>query len=79
MLLTQGRWKEKVKQSENSTFFMATRYSRLVSSQRCLEGGRDRNGAPDDFVFTSCQMLFAKGRWKEKVKLTERSTMFYGY
>ena len=57
----------------------AIRYCLLLTSDRCLEGGRDRNGARDDFVFTSCQMLFAKCRWKEKVKQTERSTMFYGY
>ena len=24
-------------------------------------------------------MLFTKGRWKEKVKQTERPTVFYGY
>ena len=54
-------------------------YCLFEASDRCLEGGRGRNGAPDDFVFTSCQILFAKCRWKEKVKQTERSTMFYGY
>ena len=37
--------------------FIDTRYSRLVKSERYLEGGRDRNGAPDDFDFTSCWML----------------------
>ena len=28
-----------------------------MKSERYLEGGRDRNGAPDDFYFTSCWML----------------------
>jgi hypothetical protein len=28
-----------------------------VKSERYLEGGRDRNGAPDDFDLTSCWML----------------------
>ena len=29
------------------------RYCLLVTSERCLEGGRDRNGAPADVVFIS--------------------------
>ena len=31
----------------------AISYCLLVTSERCLEGGRDRNGAPADFVFIS--------------------------
>ena len=29
------------------------RYCSLVTSERCLQGGRGRNGAPADFVFIS--------------------------
>ena len=29
----------------------AIRYCLLVTSERCLEGGRDRNGAPAVFFF----------------------------
>ena len=44
MLFTKGRCKEKLKQTERpSILCMATRYSRLVSSGRCLEGKRDKN------------------------------------
>ena len=40
------------------------------------ERARERkiNGTPADCVFTSCRMLFAKCRWKDK-----GSTMFYSY
>ena len=52
MLFTKGRCKEKVKQTERATiYFVATGYSRVVISERYLEGGRDRNGSLDDFVF----------------------------
>ena len=60
MQFAECRWKGKVKQTERPTIlFMVILYSRLMSSERCLEGGRDRNGAPDDIVFTSCWMLLA--------------------
>ena len=46
----------------------AISYCLLVTSERCLEGGRDRNGTPADFVFISYELLFTKG-----------SPMFSGY